>query len=170
MLNRLVSSVSWHLGALINICYMWFSKNGAEIHLGAATIHLAPPGEFAGLWFTNTCWENCFKNCVGMVVRKGGFMRFNLRRKIWYTGFQIRLDKGRWRGRGARLSTLPGHLFFYHFSIFDHSYVKATIPIHRTPIVLFSLELIYPTHALYLVTQPNSHLATTYQPFKKQFA
>ena len=44
MFNRPISFVRWHLGALINICYMWFSKGGAEISLGTATIHLAPPG------------------------------------------------------------------------------------------------------------------------------
>lgn len=58
--KRHISSVCWHLGALINICNMWFSKSGAEMQLGAATIHLAPPGEFAGLWFTNTCKEEGF--------------------------------------------------------------------------------------------------------------
>lgn len=57
--NRPISFVRWHLGALINICYMWLHKGGAETRPGAATIHLAPAGQSAGLWFTNTCWENC---------------------------------------------------------------------------------------------------------------
>lgn len=100
--KRHISSVCWHLGVLINICNMWFSKSGAEMQLGAATIHLAPPGEFAGLWFTNTCKEICCKYLVRMAVRKRRFLRFNLRRKIWDSGFQIRLDKRSGMSKGKR--------------------------------------------------------------------
>lgn len=34
--NRPLCFVRWHLGALVNICYMWFSKGGAETRQEAA--------------------------------------------------------------------------------------------------------------------------------------